>query len=304
MYNPNTKEKVWRSTNVSNFVSPPPNLDKRSCKADQFSITFKSTPGSDYPESYKIVAHATEDVQITLDVTRSADAPGWKIGNGPKGGFSYYGQDPERAEGFVYHSFWPRTMVNGAIIYKGNLISASGPGMFVHAIMGMRPNLVASRWNFCDFQSDEHGGVSAIQMELTTLDAYGPKGAGSGGVKVNFGSLVVGGKLVCVAAETTLPSEGDKPEGKFVSRAFHFDGTHDPDTSYAMPSRIQFVWGGPSVLPSVSGQISASLDIDTGKPDDSRGLVEKVDVLAEIPAVVKAVISYVAGTKPYIYQVS
>ena len=36
----------------------------------------------------------------------------------------------------------------------------------------------------------------------------------------------------------------------------------------------------------------------------AEGLIEKVDVLAEIPKVVKAVIAYAAGTKPYIYTVS
>jgi hypothetical protein len=34
-----------------------------------------------------------------------------------------------------------------------------------------------------------------------------------------------------------------------------------------------------------------------------KGLIEKVDVLAEIPYVIKSVVNYVAGTKPYIYQV-
>ena len=52
------------------------------------------------------------------------------------------------------------------------------------AVMGMRPNLIAARWNFADFQSTEHGGVSAIQMELTTQKEHGREGSGSGGVVV------------------------------------------------------------------------------------------------------------------------
>jgi hypothetical protein len=40
-----------------------------------------------------------------------------------------------------------------------------------------------------------------------------------------------------------------------------------------------------------------------GQPRKFSGLIEKVDVLAQIPYLVKKVISYVAGTKPYIYQV-
>ena len=242
-------------------------------------------------------------MQVSLDITRPASAPGWKIGKGPKSGTSYYGPDIENPEGFVFHSFWPLTYCSGHVIYKGKAIAASGPGMYVHAIMGMRPNLIASRWNFADFQSNEHGGVSAIQMELTTLDAYGPKGAGSGGVKVNFGSLVLGGKLVCVTAETTLPGEEQPADAKFKSRAFHYKTEVDHDTSYAKPQELEFIWSGPSGLRDAPGQLSASLKVDVGTNAQPRGLVEKVDVLAEIPSMVKAVISYVAGTKPYIYQV-
>jgi len=74
--------------------------------------------------------------------------------------------------------------------------------MFVHAIQGMRPNLVASRWEFCPLSKPAHGGVSAVQMEFTTTNAYGRKGAGSGYVSVNVGGLVIGGKLATVTAET------------------------------------------------------------------------------------------------------
>ena len=299
MFNPATKERVWRSVNVGNFVTPPPGLDKRSSKSDQFSVTYKSAPGTGI-ESFTIFAHPSDDVQLSLDITRIA--PGWKIGKGPKSGTSYYGHDVEKPDGFVYHSFWPRTQCKGTIIYKGKAIEANGPGMYVHAILGMRPNLIASRWNFANFQSDEHGGISAIQMEYTTLPAYGPKGDGSGGVTVNFGSVVVGGKLVCVTTEIKWPGK-DYPEGvTYVSRASHHNTEHDPDTTYAKPKELQFAWSGPSLLKDASGKVSAELKVDVGSNAAPKGLIEKVDVLAEIPAMVKAVISYVAGTKPYVYQ--
>lgn len=302
MYNPTTKERVWRSTNVTNFVTPPTGLDKRSCKSDHFSVTYKPLPGTDTPEAFSIFAHATDDVQISLDVTRPASTPGYKIGKGSKGGFSYYGPDVENPEGFVFHSFWPRTMCNGHIIYKGRAIEAKGPGMFIHLIMSMRPNIIASRWNFATFQSEEHGGVSAAQVELTTLDSYGPKGAGSGGVKVNFGSIVLDGKLVSVTAETKFPEEeySDDPETK--SRAFHHNCLADPETTYDKPTEIEFQWSGPSNVEDAPGRVDGVLKLDVGDVAEPKGLVEKVDVLAEVPAIVKSVISYL-GTKPYIYQV-
>ena len=125
---------------------------------------------------------------------------------------------------------------------------------------------------------------------------------GSGGVTVNFGSVVVGGKLVCVTTEIKWPGK-DYPEGvTYVSRASHHNTEHDPDTTYAKPKELQFAWSGPSLLKDASGKVSAELKVDVGSNAAPKGLIEKVDVLAEIPAMVKAVISYVAGTKPYVYQ--
>ena len=207
IYNPETKERTWRTVSATNFVVPAPGLDRRSCKSDQFSVTFKTKPGSDFPESYVIHANVSDDLQVVLEINRPASIPGWKLGKGPNGGFSYFGPDPEKAEGYVIHRFWPRTQASGHIIVKGKAISAEGPGMFVHAIMGMRPNLVAARWNFANFQSDEHGGVSATQMELTTIDSYGRRGAGSGG-----GWAGAGG--VCVPArcyERAVPADSVPP---------------------------------------------------------------------------------------------
>ncbi len=45
--------------------------------------------------------------------------------------------------------------------------------------------------------------------------------------------------------------------------------------------------------------------MELGKPfpaSETHGLVDKVDVLAEIPYMVRKLVNYVAGTKPYIYQ--
>jgi len=302
MFNPKTGEKTWRSVNVSNFVTPPPNLDKRSSKADEFTITHADAPDTDYPELYTITANLTQDVTISLEVRRPTGAPGFKIGKGPDGGYSYFGPDAAQPEGYVVHRFWPLTRTSGKITLNGKSLAIDGPGMFVHAIQGMRPNLVASRWNFAHFQSPAHGGVSAVQMEFTTTNAYGRKGAGSGYVSVNVGGLVIGGKLATVTAETKWPDEAQPDKVDLVSRAQHVGGEHDPETGYAQPSGLVFRWAAPSVLSDAPGTVEGTLTVDVGSPSEPKGLIEKVDVLAEIPTVVKAVVNYVAGTKPYIYQ--
>ncbi|PBL04451.1 oxidative stress survival Svf1-like protein [Armillaria gallica] len=299
-HNPKTGETVWKSVNVSNFVSPPPGLDKRSCRADQFSITHKAAPGTDFPESYFISANLATDIQISLEISRPASVPGWKLGKGEKGGFSYFGANPASPDGHVIHRFWPRFHATGHFIHKGQAHVVKGPGMFVHAIQGMRPDLVASRWGFANFQSSEHGGVSAIQMEFTTTDAYGKHGSKSGGVAVNVGSLVVGGKLVCVTGSTKW-AKAESPAANVVCRATHSKLALD-DTGYEKPGEILFEWAGPSVLPGESGNYSAKLSVDLGDVKNPKGLIEKVDVLGEIPYVLKVTVNYVAGTKPFIYQ--
>ena len=299
--NPAKGEKLWRSVNVSNFTTPPPGLDKRSCKSDQFSITYKSTPGTDTPETLVIRGNLTDDLQVNLDIGRIASVPGWKLGKGPKGGFSYFGPDAKNPEGYVVHRFWPRTKATGMIIVAGKAISVAGPGMFVHAIQGMRPNLVASRWNFGYFQSEQQGGVSAIQMDFTTTDSYGRKGAGSGFVTVSVGSLVLNNKLVAVTAETKWPDEASPEKADFICRAINPKTELDPDTGYNAPTEAVVRWVGPSL--EGSGSLDASVQVEYGSPAASKGLIEKVDVLAEIPYVIKTMVNYVAGTKPYIYQV-
>jgi hypothetical protein len=176
--------------------------------------------------------------------------------------------------------------------------------MFVHAIQGMRPNLVASRWNFAHFQSPAHGGVSAIYMDFTTTNAYGRKGAGSGKVCVSVGGLVIGGKLAAVTAETKWPDEAQPEKADVVSRGWYVDEVHDRDTGYPQPTGLEYRWVAPSVVPDAPGSVEATLTVDVGSPSEPKGLIEKIDILAEIPTVVKAVVSYVAGMKPYMYQVS
>jgi len=305
VYDSKTGEQIWKSINVNNFVTPPPGLDKRSSKADEYSIIHKSNPDKpDFPESYSITANLGPDVQISLELRRYGSAQGFKLGKGPKGGYSYLGTDQGKPEGYVVHRFWPRLFAEGHYVHNGKARAISGPGMFVHAIQGMRPNLVAASWNFGHFQSSEAGGVSAIQMEFTTIEQYGKRGSGSGRVVVNVGSVVVDNKLVAVMAETKWPGEDPAPgEAVVQSKVTHLQPEHDPDTGYNKPNEIAFDWKGKSLIPDASGDVSAHLRVDLGTVAKPRGLMEKVDVLAEIPYVLKMAVSYVAGTKPYIYQV-
>jgi hypothetical protein len=296
---------------VTNFVVGPPKLDKRSSKSDQFTITVD--PAS--PNKYVIQGKYDDEVQISL--VYEALTPGWKLGAGPRGGMTYFGALKDAAtgakgdapdvsggaDGYAIHRFWPRCAVSGIMRIGTDVVDLDqARGVFIHAIQGLRPNVLAAKWNFANFQSPAAGGegVSLTMMEFTTTPAYGSK-------KVNIGSVVVGDKLVAVTAGGDGVVRGSVAE--------HVDALVDVETGYAAPGAIKYLWEGAklggegdTVKFSGEGKVKAELELKlltskAGEPYATRGLVEKVDVLGQIPYLVKKFVNYAAGTKPYIYTV-
>lgn len=300
---------IWKSTAVTNFVAAPTSsLDKRSCKSDQFSITLDPTT----PNKYTIEGKYDAEVQISLVFEQLAE--GWKLGAGPRGGMTYFGALAAKgtpgpapdltsgADGYAIHRFWPRCNVTGIMRTGTEVVDLAGArGVFVHAIQGMRPNVLAARWNFVNFQSTDAGGqgVSLVMMEFKTIGDYGEK-------VINVGSVVVGDKLVSITS-----GGSDLPTGVTGSSATHLNSVLDPETEYAAPGKISYAWEGNSL--SGSGvsfptRTKAELSIDlltSGKEEvyATRGLIEKVDVLGQVPYLLKKFVNYAAGTKPFIYTV-
>ncbi|KAL7421646.1 putative cell survival pathways protein [Cryptotrichosporon argae] len=320
LYNPKTKESTWRSINASGFKT-----EGRGCRSDQFEITHSGTPLGE--ESYAITATLDKGVQVAVTYTRPAAAPGFKLGSGLAGGVSTFGMQTadDKRDGFVVHRFHPLLKSSGSVVIDGKAIDVAGDATFVHAIQGMRPNLVASRWNFCFFTSgggnaeSNLGSVRAVQMEFETTDDYGPAGKNSGRTKVNLGAiyttadpssapLVVVGETH-VPAGTKVPWAAEKAAGGVSatkSSATHIGAALDKDTGYAVPSRIEYAWEGPKLsgtMADASGAtVLARVAVDASATVGTAGLIEKVDVLAEIPYVIRKGIAAVTGTKPYIYQ--
>ncbi|PVF98024.1 oxidative stress survival, Svf1-like protein [Serendipita vermifera] len=319
IYNPATKEALWKSINVNNFVTPPPGQDKRSCKSEVFTIVHQSTSSDPtHLENYTLSAKLADDLQILLNVYRPNNVSGFKVGNSPTGGFSYFGANKEKPDGYVIHWFWPRTKVTGQLIHgsggsavgggSGSRIEEfKGVGMMVNAIQGMRPNLIATRWNFAWFagsapvheDSTHKVPVSAIMMEFTTPSNYGRKRGGEGGVTVNIGCVSIGEEIV-VTAQTKWADEPKGASAPVISRATHIEATYDKDTGYEPPQQISYEWEG-TLASDPHKKVKADLMLDVGFGETSRGLIEKVDVLQELPLVIKKLVN-MTGTKPYIYQ--
>lgn len=328
LYNPTTGAKIWKSVSVSKFVSPAPKSnDKRTCKSDQLAIDFVTLPNGD--EKFVLDITYDAEVQLSWSFVRPAASKGWKIGSGPQGGKSIFGLQPPptpsaEPDGYVFHAFWPVAKTEGVILANGQVIDGAGQGMFIHAIQGMRPNLVASKWNFANFQSDK---VTAIMMEFTTIASYGdpdessaekdpanPAATKRHPLAVTIGSVSVGGRLTSVVAATRgrpgkplMDKTADEHLTAFVQ---HAKPTPDPDTGYNVPTEIAYHWDGPalsadSTPKALPQNVKADVVVDLKAPYpsiDAPALVDKVDVLAEIPYLVKKIISYAAGLKPYVYQ--
>ncbi|EMG46593.1 SVF1 Survival factor 1 [Candida maltosa Xu316] len=181
-------------------------------------------------------------------------------------GMSYYGEDPEQPWGSMRHVFWPRCKVEGNVITPTKEYQINGFTMFVMALQGMKPHHAAKSWNFINFQSEHY---SAIQMEFTTPKSYGS-------TKVNIG-------IVCNNEEILY--------GTIDNQVTHLESEVD-EIGWSVPKKIEFDYlnqEGASVA-KVNGDLSE--------------LIERVDVMAEIPQFVKNIVSGVSGAKPYIYQYS
>ena len=214
--------------------------------------------------SYTIKSMTNENAIVNLTVTRKS--PGFVVG---KDGNTLYGTDPANPWGRMRHAFWPRCLAEGSITTKDGQVDLKGRAFFVHALQGMKPHHAAARWNFVDYQGEE---FSAAMMEFTTPRSYAS-------TIVNVGAIVKNGEIVYAGCTNT---------------ASHLTTSRDEDNGWDQPETVRYAWSGRTkdgkvIEASIEGAVDKCLD--------------RVDVMAEVPAFVKSIIAAAAGTKPYVYQV-
>ncbi|KAK9240208.1 oxidative stress survival, Svf1-like protein [Lipomyces kononenkoae] len=217
--------------------------------------------------TYKINSEVNDKSIVNITVAR--EAPGFKVG---QDGVTRYGTDYEKPWGSMRHIFWPRAKVEGTIEVNGHKLEISGRAMYVMALQGMKPHHAAARWNFVNFQGPT---VSGVMMEFTTPPSYGSK-------VVNVGAIARNDKLFAATVDNT---------------AVHTKTKSDDVNGWPEPLEVKFEWKGTS-------PDDAATPLDAVLEAPIPNLVERVDVMSEIPAFVKKVVAGVAGTKPYIYQYS
>ncbi|KAM9914386.1 hypothetical protein OXX69_000684 [Metschnikowia pulcherrima] len=180
-------------------------------------------------------------------------------------GTTFYGEDVKEPWGSMRHAFWPRCAAKGTIKLKNASIEIDGYTMFVMALQGMKPHHAAKSWNFLNFQSEN---FSAVQMEFTTPKSYAT-------TKVNVAIFTSKDAIIATSIDNDVVHENAQVD----------------EVGWSVPKSIIFNFSeGTSSVPvaQVYGEIPQ--------------LVERVDVMAEIPQFVKNIVSGVAGAKPYIYQ--
>ncbi|KAF9437812.1 putative cell survival pathways protein, partial [Entomortierella beljakovae] len=240
------------SVNLTNFALTP---DKLSASTNGMSITLS-------PDGKKFTVQVTNPPDLIVSLTFERVAKSYMIGEGK----SFFG------DGYVSHKFWPACKVDGMMIVDGKAHDMAGQGTFVHAVQGMRPHLVASKWSYVDFSgknADHKAKLSLVQF--TTPEYYGS-------TTVTQGSIVLDGALVAVTVDNKT---------EFVTTE------HDEETGYNPPTDVNYVWEGKTLEGGKT--FKAVLNV---KP---KGLCQKVDLLAEIPWALRKIVSTFVA-KPIIYQ--
>ncbi|KAI8984771.1 oxidative stress survival, Svf1-like protein [Mycotypha africana] len=259
-YDPETNTSVFKNINMSNKFEL--SKDKKSVKTDFFNIQLDTAQ-----RIYKVnITHP--ELVVSLDF--ECIDKGFKVGEGK----TYLGGDRSSAAGFVSHKFWPRAAAKGTFIIDQKIFEVEGQGMFIHAIQGMQPHLIASNWNFANFQSTN--GCSIGMMQFQTTKQYGS-------VNINQGSLVLNDKLVCVSIENHVELSDKKK---------------DPDTEYDIPQLVEFTWKGKTIKADES---DTPKDVAITMKVHPSNLIDKIDVLAEIPYFIRKLVQSLI-VKPYIYQ--
>ncbi|ODQ81004.1 hypothetical protein BABINDRAFT_170712 [Babjeviella inositovora NRRL Y-12698] len=255
---------TWTSTKLEDFV-----ISGTNFYAQNLSIVMTDN------NEYHIRSSVTADSVVDMKITRIC--PGVIFG---ENGTTYYGTDKAAPWGSMRHAFWPRASAEGTVkLGEQETITISGLSMYSMALQGMKPHHAAATWNFLDFQSENY---SAILMEFTTPISYAK-------TKVAMGVIVKNDKIVSASIDNeTVHTKAEIDAVGWPAPSaieFNFDG-------YAAEATNEQIAAGKAtkVVAKVSG------DLDT--------LIERVDVMAEVPQFVKSIVSGVAGTKPYIYQFS
>lgn len=249
----------------------------RSIKLEDFEIVNK------HDFKAKNVSVTLQDdghyiIKSTFDNESKVDLTFTKIGDGVifgENGTTLYGEDVNEPWGSMRHSFWPRCKAEGHIeILKAVDADAEEveyeterkieiSGLGMYS-MALQGMKPHHAAATWDFLNYQSENYSAVVMEFTTPPSYGT-------TKVSLG-MVLNSKGEVLVASKNIDTK-------------HLNDKQDEESGWEVPQEISYDFDN-------KVQIKGEL----------KNLIERVDVMAEIPGFVKSIASAASGTKPYIYQ--
>lgn len=170
---------------------------------------------------------------------------------------------------YMRHLFMPNGYCDGHIEYsKGddileiNLVKV--PIVYIDAVQGLIPNKAARMWNFLSFKSNTY---TITLMEYITTEDYGS-------VTVTMWSISENNKIV------TIGSQVDNEDIVTYTKV-----EVDKKTGWEYPTVIKFNF--------MNGDKLKIKNLN---------LVNRFDILGELPSVIRKAASSIANIKPYLYQ--
>ncbi|SCU81305.1 LAMI_0B05622g1_1 [Lachancea mirantina] len=278
---------VWESLKIDD----PSYVSQFELESSNFKYEIANAPGNDGIGFVSIRVNAPQQKnrgEMSLDLAVRLGC-GFKIK--PDGSSYYNGSSVNKANiaaphvDLMRHVFVPLGTCDGTLKYTSNsgkqvqFNLASTPIVFISALQGVAPNKAARQWNFATFRSHTLG---MIFMEFTTPAEYGQWTVTVSAVAQENGPLEV--YAVSNSAETSHASH-------LHARALA--SKQEPQSLWRFPTSIAMP------LPPHCMQDASSA---TYFEEHGLRLVNKYDVLQELPSIVKNVVNSIAGIKPFIFQ--
>lgn len=278
LYNSNKElgfKQIWTSTKLENFEI----VDKKNFKADNLTLQWN--------EDGSLRIKSDVNPESIVDLLFKPSTPnGVKFGTDPN---TYYGPSIEEQWGSMRHVYHPRCQVEGTVtnLSTGDVIEMTNEktfGLYVMALQNMKPHHCAKEWRFAWFVNETE---SLVLMQFETPKSYGNSIVSQAIVTIDDDNET---KIIACPCENDLKLLGqykDEETGWSYAKSieYTFNGYEIKDNSV---DNEQITEDSKAITFELKGELSE--------------LIERMDVMNEIPQFVKNIVSGVTATKPFIYQ--
>lgn len=244
-----------------------------SCEMSTLDGSCGSEKDFSFNINYAITpATATQASPFKLDLTFDPLSAPFQINDGK----IQFGAT--RTDGFIGMKFIPSGKCTGTIEIDGEKFAFKGQGVCLRQFQGVKPHVTTKRWNCAYFcENTPKTGTSKARKTLFTIQMQ--SSAAYNGAIVNYGFYHDGERLRAVT------SKDDQ---------IHYAKTKtDSDTGYCVPEHFDYRWKGVDM----DGK-----DFEATVSGTPTARMARIDLLENVPVVVRRVVESLCSARPYIYQ--